>query len=120
MQENPVPEDADPIGFKDPLPPVPEYAPYVDPIEKSEAFEQLDAMMKERICFIDGAMGTSIQAYKLEEEDYRGERYRVRCCLLVSVLLFVTLLQRKLEEDDYRSECDRVRCRPLLSVLLAS
>ena len=25
--------------------------------------------------YIDGAMGTSIQRYNLEEEDYRGERY---------------------------------------------
>ncbi len=25
--------------------------------------------------YIDGAMGTSIQRYNLEEDDYRGERY---------------------------------------------
>ena len=77
LQENPVPEGTDPIGLGDPLPPVPEYTPYTDPIEKSEAFAQLDEMFERRICFIDGAMGTSIQAYKLEEEDYRGERYKV-------------------------------------------
>ena len=29
----------------------------------------------ERILFIDGAMGTMIQRYKLGEQDYRGERY---------------------------------------------
>ena len=29
---------------------------------------------QERIIFIDGAMGTMIQRYKLEEEDFRGER----------------------------------------------
>lgn len=78
MQENPIPEGQDQIGFDEPLPPVPEYATYVDPIEKTVAFEQLDKMFEERICFIDGAMGTSIQAYKLEEEDYRGERYKAR------------------------------------------
>jgi 5-methyltetrahydrofolate--homocysteine methyltransferase len=32
--------------------------------------------MKERIIYIDGAMGTQIQKYKLEEEDFRGERYK--------------------------------------------
>lgn len=32
--------------------------------------------MKERILIIDGAMGTMIQRYKLEEEDYRGERFK--------------------------------------------
>ena len=31
--------------------------------------------MEKRIVFIDGAMGTMIQRYKLQEEDYRGERY---------------------------------------------
>jgi 5-methyltetrahydrofolate--homocysteine methyltransferase len=31
---------------------------------------------QERIVIIDGAMGTSIQKYKLSEEDYRGERYK--------------------------------------------
>jgi len=31
--------------------------------------------MKTRILVIDGAMGTAIQAYRLEEEDYRGTRF---------------------------------------------
>ena len=31
--------------------------------------------MQQRILYIDGAMGTMIQRYKLAEEDYRGERY---------------------------------------------
>lgn len=44
------------------------------------AFAQLDALFEERIGIIDGAMGTSIQKYKLDEDDYRGERYKV--CLL--------------------------------------
>ena len=30
---------------------------------------------KKRILVLDGAMGTMIQAYKLEENDYRGERF---------------------------------------------
>lgn len=32
--------------------------------------------LKERILIIDGAMGTMIQRYKLEENDYRGERFK--------------------------------------------
>jgi len=32
--------------------------------------------LKERILIIDGAMGTMIQRHKLEEEDYRGERFK--------------------------------------------
>ncbi|KND22536.1 methionine synthase [Enhydrobacter aerosaccus] len=32
-------------------------------------------MLKQRILFLDGAMGTEIQNYKLIEADYRGERF---------------------------------------------
>ena len=31
--------------------------------------------LKQRVLVIDGAMGTMIQRYKLEEKDYRGERF---------------------------------------------
>ena len=34
------------------------------------------SLLKERIMFLDGAMGTMIQTYGLQEEDYRGERFR--------------------------------------------
>ncbi len=37
--------------------------------------EQIRALMAERILILDGAMGTMIQHHKLEEEDYRGERF---------------------------------------------
>ena len=33
-------------------------------------------ILKERILIIDGAMGTMIQRHKLEEADYRGERFK--------------------------------------------
>jgi 5-methyltetrahydrofolate--homocysteine methyltransferase len=33
-------------------------------------------ILKERILILDGAMGTMIQKYKLEDEDYRGERFK--------------------------------------------
>ena len=36
---------------------------------------RLHTAMNERILLIDGAMGSLIQTYKLEEEDYRGERF---------------------------------------------
>jgi 5-methyltetrahydrofolate--homocysteine methyltransferase len=35
----------------------------------------LEALMRERIVVLDGAMGTMIQGYKLSEADYRGERF---------------------------------------------
>jgi len=37
---------------------------------------RLDALARQRILVIDGAMGTMIQGYKLEEADYRGERFK--------------------------------------------
>ncbi|ASD67601.1 homocysteine S-methyltransferase family protein [Pseudoalteromonas piscicida] len=38
--------------------------------------EQLKQAMQQRILILDGAMGTMIQKHKLEEEDYRGERFK--------------------------------------------
>jgi 5-methyltetrahydrofolate--homocysteine methyltransferase len=35
----------------------------------------LNQVLRERILIIDGAMGTMIQSYELEEVDYRGERF---------------------------------------------
>jgi 5-methyltetrahydrofolate--homocysteine methyltransferase len=35
----------------------------------------LKQALAERILFLDGAMGTMIQSYKLEEKDFRGERF---------------------------------------------
>ena len=35
----------------------------------------LEALLRERIVILDGAMGTMIQQRKLAEEDYRGKRF---------------------------------------------
>ena len=56
--------------------PVPAYQPFQDPIRRSPAFAVLEGIMRERNIVIDGAMGTSIQKYKLSEADFRGERYK--------------------------------------------
>lgn len=37
--------------------------------------KSIEACLQERILVIDGAMGTMIQRYKLQEEDYRGTRF---------------------------------------------
>src|SRR5689334_9909366 len=36
----------------------------------------LEALLRERIVVLDGAMGTMIQRRKLSEADYRGKRFR--------------------------------------------
>ena len=42
---------------------------------RPDATEQLTALLAERVLVIDGAMGTMIQRYELQESDYRGERF---------------------------------------------
>nr|WP_317200835.1 methionine synthase [uncultured Psychrobacter sp.] len=51
--------------------------PSVFPYKEQQltARTRIEAEMAKRILMLDGAMGTQIQTYKLEEEDYRGERF---------------------------------------------
>eukprot|EP01025_Chloroclados_australasicus_P064841 TRINITY_DN871_c0_g1_i2.p1 TRINITY_DN871_c0_g1~~TRINITY_DN871_c0_g1_i2.p1 ORF type:complete len:1361 (+),score=230.72 TRINITY_DN871_c0_g1_i2:161-4243(+) len=58
------------------LPSLVKCKPYKDPLIQSPVFADLKTLFESRIAFIDGAMGTSIQAYKLEEEDFRKDRYQ--------------------------------------------
>lgn len=60
----------DPTNFK--LTP-PTSFPYQDRQATNKA--RLADLLKQRILFLDGAMGTEIQNYKLIEADYRGERF---------------------------------------------
>ncbi len=46
-------------------------------MRKTKASTQiLNAQLNERILVLDGAMGTMIQQYNLEEDDFRGERFK--------------------------------------------
>src|SRR6056297_3041529 len=38
--------------------------------------EKLKEELKQRIMLLDGAMGTMVQSYNLDEEAYRGERFK--------------------------------------------
>jgi 5-methyltetrahydrofolate--homocysteine methyltransferase len=51
----------------------PKVFPYKD--QQLTARARIEAEMTKRILMLDGAMGTQIQTYKLEEDDYRGERF---------------------------------------------
>ncbi len=44
-------------------------------MKKSISFSLFEKTLKNRILVLDGAMGTMIQAYKFEEQDYRGRRF---------------------------------------------
>ncbi|MEO5722530.1 MAG: methionine synthase [Chthoniobacterales bacterium] len=41
----------------------------------AEILHPFEALMRERIVVLDGAMGTMVQRYKLSEEDFRGARF---------------------------------------------
>ena len=43
---------------------------------KANTLDTLRKALRERILVLDGAMGTMIQAYKLQEADFRGERFK--------------------------------------------
>lgn len=46
------------------------------PFQRPEVAQLLDELFQKRIAYIDGAMGTMIQRYKLEEDDFRGSFYK--------------------------------------------
>ena len=44
-------------------------------MKKSTSFEKLENLVNTRLVIMDGAMGTMIQQYKLEENDFRGNLF---------------------------------------------
>jgi 5-methyltetrahydrofolate--homocysteine methyltransferase len=45
-------------------------------LPKSALWIELENLLSQKILFIDGAMGTMVQQYKLQEEDYRGTYFQ--------------------------------------------
>ena len=70
---------------------------------RTESFKQA---LKQRILFLDGAMGTMIQTYELEEADYRGERFADWASLLKGNNDLLTLTQPKIIRDIHRAYLD--------------
>lgn len=44
-------------------------------MSREQRLTQLNQALQQRILILDGAMGTMIQSYQLEEKDYRGEQF---------------------------------------------
>ena len=44
--------------------------------EKLNKLNRLKQVLNQQILFLDGAMGTMIQQYNLEESDFRGEHFK--------------------------------------------
>ena len=45
-------------------------------MKDSNIFLELDKLALNKVLIMDGAMGTMVQKYKLEELDFRGERFK--------------------------------------------
>jgi len=60
-------------------------------------------LLQQRILILDGAMGTMIQSYKLEEADYRGERFFEHPCDVKGNNDLLSLTQPKIISDIHRA-----------------
>ena len=65
--------------------------------------QELSAALKQRILILDGAMGTMIQAHKLEEQDYRGERFKDWHVLIKGNNDLLSLTKPEIITDIHRS-----------------
>ncbi len=66
----------------------------------------IKAQLEKHILLIDGGMGTMIQAYKFEEEDYRGERFSDWSCDVKGNNDLLVLTQPKVIADIHRQYLD--------------
>ncbi|MHB1233185.1 MAG: methionine synthase [Burkholderiales bacterium] len=66
----------------------------------------LKKLLAERILILDGAMGTMIQRYKLQEADYRGERFKDWVSDLKGNNDLLTLTQPKIIRDIHAAYLD--------------
>ena len=63
-------------------------------------------ILKERILVLDGAMGTMWQRHKLDEEGYRGERFKDHGQSLKGNNDLLTLTQPDILRDIHRAYLD--------------
>jgi len=69
------------------------------PVPARRATKLLYEQLKSRILVLDGAMGTMIQAYRLSEEDYRGDRFANHTSELRGNNDILSLTQPKIIEE---------------------
>ena len=63
----------------------------------------ITAQLQERILVLDGAMGTMIQAYGFEEEDYRGTQFKDHHCPVKGNNDMLSITQPQAIKDIHRS-----------------
>ncbi len=67
------------------------------------AQKNLEALARERIAFLDGAMGTMIQRHELEEEDFQGDLFKGHAKELKGNNDLLSLTRPELIKDIHRS-----------------
>lgn len=72
----------------------------------SSQHTQLSTLLSQRILVLDGAMGTMVQRHKLEEEDYRGERFAEHSVLLKGNNDLLVLTQAAIVRDIHDAYLD--------------
>ncbi|MDA8362576.1 MAG: methionine synthase [Gammaproteobacteria bacterium] len=73
---------------------------------RARRLAQLDALLEKRILILDGAMGTVIQSYHLDEPDYRGERFAHHAGDLKGNNDLLTLTQPRIIRDIHAAYLD--------------
>ena len=68
----------------------------------SSTEEVLTELLAQRILVLDGAMGTTIQGYGLNEEDFRGSRFRTHSKPLKGCNDLLVLTQPQIIENIHR------------------
>lgn len=69
---------------------------------KSATTILLEQQLEQRILVLDGAMGTMIQGYRFEEEDYRGDRFTDWHCDVKGNNDLLVLTQAEVIKDIHR------------------
>lgn len=73
---------------------------------RQQRIENLHKELKQRILILDGAMGTMIQSYKLDEADYRGSRFADHSCDLKGNNELLSLTQPQIIRDIHKAYFD--------------
>src|SRR5687767_8306721 len=63
---------------------------------------ELEGLLARRIVFLDGAMGTMVQTYKLNEAQFRGERFKDWKKDLKGLVDLLNVTQPKIIEEIHR------------------
>ncbi|MBL4606575.1 MAG: homocysteine S-methyltransferase family protein, partial [Pseudomonadales bacterium] len=75
-------------------------------MNRTDRIKALHQALQERILFLDGAMGTMIQGYKLEEADYRGERFTEHSCDVKGNNDLLSITQPNIIQDIHEAYLD--------------